>query len=381
MWKHIVANFLTVLIVVLVLLGGLIAWGQRSFNGPGPLAQGVCLQVPPGARLGPVADDLSRMGAIGSVYVFKAGADYAGKAGQLKYGSYLIAPGASNAEILDQITAGGPSSCGTEVVLRVGVRANMLALREVDPQSGGLSEIARIDPAADEIPEEMRAAMDKPDARLRVAVTEGVTSWQVKEALNAAVFLTGEIAETPAEGTLSPDTYEVQKGADRAQLIADMQARQADFLARAWAERAEGLPYATPEEALVMASIVEKETAVPDERRQVASVFVNRLERGMKLQTDPTVIYGVTRGEGILGRGLRRSELDRETPWNTYVIAGLPPTPIANPGRASIEAALHPDSTPYIFFVADGTGGHAFAETLAEHEANVARWREIEAGN
>ena len=127
-----------------------------------------------------------------------------------------------------------------------------------------------------------------------------------------------------------------------------------------------------------MASIVEKETGVAEERRQVASVFVNRLERGMRLQTDPTVIYGITLGQGVLGRGIRQSELRRETPYNTYVIDGMPPTPIANPGRLSIEAALNPDTTDYIFFVADGTGGHAFAVTLQEHNANVARWREIE---
>jgi UPF0755 protein len=128
-----------------------------------------------------------------------------------------------------------------------------------------------------------------------------------------------------------------------------------------------------------MASIVEKETGVAEERKQVASVFINRLADGMKLQTDPTVIYGVTKGEGVLGRGLRQSELKRETPWNTYVITGLPPTPIANPGRLSIEAALNPDTTKYLFFVADGTGGHAFAETLADHNDNVAKWRAIEA--
>ena len=128
-----------------------------------------------------------------------------------------------------------------------------------------------------------------------------------------------------------------------------------------------------------MASIVEKETGVAEERRQVASVFVNRLNQGMRLQTDPTVIYGVTNGQGALGRGLRQSELRRETPYNTYVIEGLPPTPIANPGKAAIEAAMNPDTTDYIFFVADGTGGHAFAETLDEHNRNVAKWREIEA--
>jgi len=158
-----------------------------------------------------------------------------------------------------------------------------------------------------------------------------------------------------------------------------MEARQVRVLADLWAARAEGLPYASPEEALIMASIVEKETGIAEERRLVASVFLNRLAQGMRLQTDPTVIYGLTKGEGVLGRGLRQSELRRETPYNTYVIDGLPPTPIANPGRLSIEAALNPESSDYVFFVADGTGGHVFAVTLADHNANVAKWRAIEA--
>ncbi len=150
-------------------------------------------------------------------------------------------------------------------------------------------------------------------------------------------------------------------------------------MAEAWENRAEGLPLNSPEEALILASIVEKETGLAEERPQVASVFVNRLKQGMLLQTDPTVIYGVTEGRGNLGRGIRQSELKRETPYNTYVIKGLPPTPIANPGRAAIEAALNPDETEYLFFVADGTGGHAFAKTLREHNRNVAEWRKIEA--
>ena len=160
-----------------------------------------------------------------------------------------------------------------------------------------------------------------------------------------------------------------------------MENLQTQILFEAWQARDDDLPYDDMQEALIMASIVEKETGQPEERPQVASVFVNRLRQGMRLQTDPTVIYGVTLGEGVLGRGLRRSELDRETPWNTYIIPGLPATPIANPGRAAIEAVMHPDSTPYIFFVADGTGGHAFATNLADHNRNVARWREIEQQN
>jgi UPF0755 protein len=183
----------------------------------------------------------------------------------------------------------------------------------------------------------------------------------------------------PPEGRLAPDSYEITVGDDRGDLLAEMEGRQSLRLEEAWRERAEGLPYDTPEEALIMASIVEKETGLAEERGKVASVFINRLNQSMRLQTDPTVIYGITKGQGILGRGLRQSELRRETPYNTYVIDGLPPTPIANPGRQAIEAALNPETTPFLFFVADGSGGHAFAETLAEHNENVAKWRAIEA--
>jgi UPF0755 protein len=171
----------------------------------------------------------------------------------------------------------------------------------------------------------------------------------------------------------------VSEGDDRAEILTRMAAAQEQRLAEAWEARDPGLPVETPEELLILASIVEKETGVPEEREQVASVFVNRLNQGMRLQTDPTVIYGITNGQGVLGRGLRRSELRKETPFNTYVIDALPPTPIANPGRASLMAAAQPASEDYVFFVADGTGGHAFAETLEEHNANVARWRQIEA--
>jgi UPF0755 protein len=171
----------------------------------------------------------------------------------------------------------------------------------------------------------------------------------------------------------------VRRGQDRQAIVDDMVAAQAAILAAAWANRQDGLPLASAAEALILASIIEKETSVAEERRLVSSVFINRLNRGMRLQTDPTVIYGITEGRGVLGRGIRASELRAETPWNTYVIDGLPPTPIANPGRAAIEAAVNPEATDLIFFVADGTGGHAFAETLDEHNRNVAQWRQIEA--
>ena len=192
------------------------------------------------------------------------------------------------------------------------------------------------------------------------------------------ITLDGPDLRLPPEGALAPDTYEVNRGGNRRELIDRMRAAQDATLTEAWDARPFGLPYQTPEEALTMASIVEKETGIPEERRRVAAVFVNRLREGMRLQTDPTVIYGVTNGREVLDRGLRRSELDRKTPYNTYQIDGLPPGPIANPGKAAIEAALNPDDSAYLYFVADGSGGHAFARTLAEHEANVARWREIE---
>jgi UPF0755 protein len=281
-------------------------------------------------------------------------------------------------QVLEIVTAGGQSTCGREVNFRIGVTGADIVLRELDPATDSFVEVVKFD-VTQPAPAAFVDAADEDDLRWRVTLAEGVTSWQVVDSLRRADFLTGEIAAVPAEGTLAPDSYEVTRGADRATLIAEMEARQARVLADLWAARAEGLPYASPEEALIMASIVEKETGIAEERRLVASVFLNRVAQGMRLQTDPTVIYGITKGEGALGRGLRQSELRRETPYNTYVIDGLPPTPIANPGQLSIEAALNPESSDYLFFVADGTGGHVFAVTLAEHNANVAKWRAIEA--
>ncbi|MDO5630455.1 MAG: endolytic transglycosylase MltG [Paracoccus sp. (in: a-proteobacteria)] len=378
MWRHIASNFLTLMVVVLVAVAGAIAWGKHQFSGPGPSDVAQCVQVAPGASLSAVSGQLAAQGAISNAYIFRAGADYEGKAGDLKFGSYLVPPQASMQDILGVITAGGPSTCGTEVIFRVGVRGNTVVLRDLNPATGAYEDMARYDPASEQPPAEILAAEDAADARLRIAVAEGTTAWQVAEGLKAARFMSGEVGAVPAEGSLAPDTYEVQKGADRAALLAEMGRRQAVILAAAWESRPFGLPYDSPEEALIMASIVEKETGVADERPQVASVFVNRLNTGMRLQTDPTVIYGVTNGREVLNRGLRRSELNARTAYNTYQIDGLPPTPIANPGRAAIQAALNPADTDYVFFVADGTGGHAFARTLDEHNANVARWREIE---
>lgn len=379
MWRHIAANALTFLVVGLFLLGGLIIWGKAQYDAAGPLEQAICLQVDRGSNMRQVSRDLADQGAVSSGAIFRLGSDYEEKTQELKAGSFLVEPEASMRQIVDTVTRGGASTCGTEIVYRIGVNRVTVQVRELDPATNRFEELAQFEQGVEESPEEYVETLAQGDTRLRVAMAEGVTSWQVVDALKGLDVMEGSVAEIPPEGSLAPDSYEISRGDDRAALIDRMRAAQEAAVAEAWAARDEDLPIDSPEELLILASIIEKETGVAEERGQVASVFVNRLNLGMKLQTDPTVIYGITNGQGILGRGLRRSELRAETPYNTYVIAGMPPTPIANPGRASLMAAAQPEDTPFIFFVADGTGGHAFAQTLDEHNDNVARWRKIEA--
>lgn len=379
MWRSVASNGITFLAVALFLLGGVILWGKSQYTAEGPLDQSICVRVDRGSNMDVVSRDLEAQGAITSGAIFRLGADYADKTQSLKAGSFLVDPNASMAEIVDAITRGGASTCGTEIVYRVGVAKLNVLVRELDPATNRFIERAEFDPLEEAVPEIYSETKSDNDTRYRIALAEGVTSWQVAESLKAMDVLEGEIAEVPAEGMLAPDSYEVVKGTLREDVLAQMQAVQAARIDEVWQNRSDDLPIESPEEMLILASIIEKETGVAEERRQVASVFVNRLNQGMRLQTDPTVIYGVTNGKGVLGRGLRQSELRGDTPWNTYVIDGLPPTPIANPGLASLRAAVDPDTTPYVFFVADGTGGHAFAETLDEHNRNVARWREMEA--
>lgn len=322
--RHLAANMLTVLIVLGLGLAGIIVYVQGEIARPGPLAAQTVFEVVPGATLNRVAPELARAGIIRSETLFRLAARYGGRATDLRFGEYEVPAGASMSEVLALLTSG--------------------------------RTVAH-----------------------RITVAEGLTVWEIAEILRGSAVLTGEIGALPPEGSLAPDTYFVTRGQTRAEVLARMQAAQTKVVAELWAARVAGLPIATPEEAVTLASIVEKETGVAAERPRVASVFVNRLRRGMRLQSDPTVVYGITQGRGPLGRGLRRSELDRPTPYNTYLIDGLPPGPIANPGRAAIAAVLAPETTPFYYFVADGTGGHAFAESLAEHNRNVARWRAIEA--
>ncbi|WP_109311408.1 endolytic transglycosylase MltG [Ruegeria sp. AU67] len=379
MLRALASNALTLLIVGLFLMGGLVVWGQSQYKAEGPLESAMCLQVRSGSNMTRVSQELEDDGAISSAMIFRMAADYTDKSQQLKAGSFLVREGASMEQIIDEITSSGASTCGSEIEYRIGVTRIQTRVRELNPATLEFVEIASFDVTDEEIPAEYGQKREEADTRYRVSVAEGVTSWQVAQGLQAIEPLTGEIAEIPAEGMLAPDSYDLAPGDDRTAVLQAMQDKQQLRINAVWESRQGDLPISSPEEMLILASIIEKETGVPNERGQVASVFVNRLEQGMKLQTDPTVIYGVTKGQGTLGRGLRRSELRRATPWNTYVIDGLPPTPIANPGLASLEAAVAPEETNFVFFVADGTGGHAFAETLQEHNRNVAKWREIEA--
>ncbi|WP_425050371.1 endolytic transglycosylase MltG [Psychromarinibacter sp. S121] len=382
MWKSVASNGLTLLIVLCVAAAGVIGWGRSQYLAEGPLSEPICLQVESGATMTSVAEDLAGQGAVTNARIFRIGADYSDKSGDLKAGNFLIPVGASMDEIVETVTASGRNTCGTEVVYRIGVNHETIQVRELDPATNRFVELVNFDPTEVETGSEVELYeqyRDQTGTRFRVVVAEGVTSWQIVSGLREVDVMTGAVDEIPPEGYLAPDSYEVATGDDRSTLLELMRSRQEERIDAAWQNRAEDLPFETKEEAVILASIVEKETGVPEERGQVASVFVNRLEQGMRLQTDPTVIYGITNGQGVLGRGIRQSELRAETPYNTYVIDGLPPTPIANPGIASLEAAMNPEETPYVFFVADGTGGHAFAETLAEHNENVAKWREIEA--
>jgi UPF0755 protein len=313
--------------VSLFLIAGL-AWAWSVYYAPGPAArqgESTVVTLPSGSGVSAIAARLKSAGVIRSTDMFKAAATLTGADRRLRAGEYEVPTGASLKSVIRLLTDG-----------RV--------------------------------------------VRHFVTIPEGWSSAQAVDILNAEPILTGTIDEVPEEGSLWAETYEVARGETRAAVIARMQRAATENLATLWAARSPDTVVRTPEEAVILASIVEKETGVARERPRVAAVFSNRIRLGMRLESDPTIIYGITKGRP-LGRGIRRSELERDTGWNTYLIDGLPPTPIANPGRQSLEAVLNPPRTDDLFFVADGTGGHAFARTYEEHLRNVARWRAVEAGN
>ncbi|MCC2975968.1 endolytic transglycosylase MltG [Sphingomonas sp. PL-96] len=303
-------------LVLLVTLFGV----ARSWTGAGPAEKDLAVVVPNGATLSRAATELEKAGAIRSASRFLLFARVLGSDAPIRAGEYRVPAQASQSDVLELLQSG-------KVIQR------------------------------------------------RVTVPEGMPSVLVHEALMRAPHLTGTVA-VPEEGSVLPDTYDYQRGDTRQAVLDRMQAAMRDYLAAAWKRRKPTAVVRSPREALTLASIVEKETAKAAERRAVAAVYSNRLRQGMPLQADPTVIYPVTKGRP-LGRRILRSELDAKNGYNTYASAGLPVGPIANPGRASIDAVLDPAATSALYFVADGTGGHVFADTLEQHNANVRKWYAI----
>ena len=322
--RRLLRAFVALLLLGLIAAGAGGWWGWEKFKAAGPLPEATNVVIPKGAGLSRIATVLADAGVIQEDWLFKIVVKLLRQDQALKAGEFAFPARVSMQGVMDILVAG-------DVVEH------------------------------------------------KVTVPEGLTSWEIVQILNAVPDLTGEpIAEIPPEGSLLPETYLFELGATRQDLLDRMAAAHDAALLRLWEGRDEGLPIDSVAEWVILASIVEKETGVASERPLVASVFVNRLRKSMRLQSDPTVIYGITGGQGPLGRGLTRKELDTSTPYNTYTEDGLPPGPIANPGLASLEAVIHPAESKYLYFVADGTGGHAFAETLSEHNENVRKWREIE---
>ena len=315
----------------LLLLAGAIITGvvgfyaYSEFAAPGPLAEDKVFMVEPGQSVTEIGDTLQQNGIVANGRIFALMAELTGQRGHLKAGEYAFAKGATMAEVMALIASGKAIT-------------------------------------------------------YKISIPEGFTSQMAVDRVNANEVLAGDPASVPPEGSILPDTYVFRRGMTRQKLVADMQTAQAKLLEDLWAKRKPVPVIETPEQAVTLASIVEKETARADERPVIASVFINRLEKGMRLQSDPTIIYGIAGGKGRLDRSLTRADIEATTPYNTYRIKGLPPGPIANPGRAALEAVLNPEDTDKLYFVADGSGGHAFASTLEEHNRNVKNWRQI-AGN
>jgi UPF0755 protein len=315
----------------LITLGAVIAAGAVGFyayaeySAPGPLAEDKVFVVEPGQSVTLIGEVLQQNGIVSNSRIFALMAELTGQRTKLKAGEYAFPKGASMAEVMALLASG--------------------------------KAIA-----------------------YKISIPEGFTSQMAVDRVNANEVLTGDPATVPPEGAILPDTYVFHRGMTRQKLVEDMQTAQTKLLDELWSTRKPVPVIATKEDAVTLASIVEKETAQADERPVIASVFINRLEKGMRLQSDPTIIYGIAGGKGRLDRSLTRADIEQTTPYNTYRINGLPPGPIANPGRAALEAVLNPEDTDKLYFVADGTGGHAFAATLEEHNRNVKNWRQI-AGN
>ncbi len=317
------SGFLSFLLVLCVAGGLGLVLMQRKMREPGPLPSDKVVYIAPGTEVPDIIALLEKEGVIDNTALLNIELLVEGARSKLKAGEYLFRQQASLREVLDTLVNG----------------------RQI-----------------------LHA----------VTIPEGLTSQQIVDRLKDSDVLVGELKEIPPEGSLLPETYKVARGTNVRDLIRKMQEGEKKLLDRVWAQRNPDLPLRSPHEMVTLASIVEKETGKADERPRVAAVFINRLNKRMRLQSDPTIVYGLVGGRGTLGRGILASELQKWTPYNTYAIDGLPPGPIANPGRAALEAVANPSRTQELYFVADGTGGHVFASTLDEHNRNVVRWRQIE---
>lgn len=321
-------NFLmTVVVCLTIAAAGTVYYAMSAYEDTGPLTANTNFIVRNGAGIQEIASSLERNNIVSDGRVFRFMSEaYLDDNDTLKAGEYEIKAGSSMQEIMQLLKSG-------KSIL------------------------------------------------YSVSLPEGLTVKQMFSRLSSDPVLEGDLpAEMPAEGTLRPDTYKFSRGTKRAEIVAQMAAAQKQLVDQIWEKRDPDLPIASRDEFVTLASIVEKETGIADERSRVASVFINRLEKGMRLQSDPTIIYGIFGGDGKpADRPILKSDLEKDTPYNTYMIKGLPPTPIANPGRAALEAVSNPSRTSDLYFVADGTGGHVFAATLDEHNSNVRRWRKIEA--
>jgi UPF0755 protein len=321
----IIGNAVFTLLVLLMLgAGGIFYYGKKTIETPGPLSEDKVVNIPQGFRKTDIGDLLKRSGVIDADRWTFIGAVYALNANSgLKSGEYLFQKNASLRDVINTIVEG-------KVVQHA------------------------------------------------FTIPEGLTSEQIVAKIQDTDIFTGSLKEQPREGTLLPDTYNFPRGTTRDQVIQRMQTAQKRALTEIWARRSPDIPVRSPDQLVTLASIVEKETGRADERSRVAAVYANRLRQRMKLQSDPTIIYGLVGGKGTLGRPIKRSEISQPSPYNTYVIDGLPPGPIANPGRASLEATANPARTRDLFFVADGTGGHTFTETYDQHQKGVAKLRAME---
>lgn len=330
---RLLSGLFTLMFVVLLVIAGGVAWFHHTVDAPGPLQETRTIIIPAGDSSRMIADRLEQQGIISGQTVFLAQvmadgavARMAGRtARHMKAGEYEIEAGSSIRDVINKLTEG---------------RSLLYS----------------------------------------VTVPEGLTSYEIVRRLKNDKSLSGEITQVPSEGSLLPETFRVPRNTARTEVLALLNREQKLFLDEQWANRAPDLPLLSMHEALVLASIIEKETGPNDDPARIAGVFVNRLRRNMRLQSDPTILYGKHGPSVSWGATIYRSDINRKTAYNTYQIDGLPPTPICNPGRRSILAALNPATTSDLFFVADGRGGHIFSKTLKEHEEAVRQWRKIEQG-